>query len=397
MNFRWLYKNIKIGKWEIPLVIFVWFLLSAITLFSEVIRGIGSINNYLVYKGVYEHLLSKQNLYLAYPKEYSDLNHYGPVFGILIAPFVHLSLFIGCFCWGMFNAWILYFAISKLPFPAKTIQIILLICLVELMTSLHNVQYNPMVAALIILSYLYVKEEKDWLATLCIALGFLTKIYPIVGLFFFLFSKHKLKFIIWGIFWMAFLMVLPIIITSPHFLYQTYFDWWQSLVDKTNQNLQCSVVGGMQDISVMGMIRRMGKDYNLKSIWVTFPAMVLLLIPLMHIKHYFNKRYQMLYLSCLLITTVIFSSSAESPTYIIAIAGVAVWWVNQVAPITNLQKFLLAFAIILTSLSATDLFPPFIKTTYIVPYSLKALPCFFVWLTIVYQLICFNNQPQKEA
>lgn len=68
-------------------------------------------------------------------------------------------------------------------------------------------------------------------------------------------------------------------------------------------------------------------------------------------------------------------------------AGVAIWWIVQEKPYSLLSKFSLAFAIILTSLSATDLFPGYIKVHFIVAYALKALPCFVVWCLIIFQLL----------
>ena len=386
INFNWVFGNIKVGKKEMAIITLVWFVLSAITVLSEVLRGASSVNNYFVYKGVFEHLMKNQNLYLAYPKEYVDLNHYGPVFGLLIAPFAVMPWFIGCFFWGFLNACFLFFAISKLNLNRKATLTILLISLVELMTSLHNVQYNPFIAALIILAFVFVREEKEWLAALVIAFGFLTKLYPIVGVLFIFFSDHKIKFILWGLFWMVVFTILPVIITSPHFLYQTYFDWYQSLVEKTNENMQCSMHAGMQDISVMGIIRRVSKVYDFSAIWVVIPAFLFISIPLTRIRLYKNATYQFLYLACLLISTVIFSSSAESPTYIIAMSGVGIWWIVQEHPYSALNKFALIFAIILTSLSPTDLIPGYIKVHYVVAYSLKALPCFVVWCIIIYQL-----------
>ncbi len=382
----WIFGHVRFGKKQVSFITLVWFLLSAITVFSEVCRGPSSINNFLVYKGVYEHLISNKNLYLAYPAEYFDLNHYGPVYGLLIAPFALMPLFVGCFFWGMLNATFLYFAIIKLKLNPKETLVVLLICMVELMTSLHNVQYNPFIAALIILAYAYTKEEKDWLAAMLIAFGFLTKLYPIVGVLFFFFSNYKVRFILWGLFWMVVFIVLPVVITSPQFLYQTYFDWYHSLLDKTIETKLSSMHGGMGDISVMGLIKRSTKLWDLPTVWAVLPAFLMIIIPLRRIQLYGNRTYQLLYLACLLIATVIFSSSAESPTYIIAVAGVAIWWIAQEKPYTGLHKFALAFAILLTSLSATDLFPGYIKVHYIVAYSLKALPCFVVWCIIIYQL-----------
>jgi hypothetical protein len=83
---------------------------------------------------------------------------------------------------------------------------------------------------------------------------------------------------------------------------------------------------------------------------------------------------------------VLFSTSSESSTYIIAFTGVAVWFVLQPRPYKAWPVFLLAFVLLLSSLSPTDLFPRSIRETWIIPYSLKALPCVLVWFTIAVQL-----------
>ena len=43
-------------------------------------------------------------------------------------------------------------------------------------------------------------------------------------------------------------------------------------------------------------------------------------------------------------------------------------------------------------------FPQFIRTNLIRPYSLKALPCFIVWLVLVFQLLTkdFSQLPQGD-
>jgi hypothetical protein len=92
-------------------------------------------------------------------------------------------------------------------------------------------------------------------------------------------------------------------------------------------------------------------------------------------------------LASVLIFTVIFSSGSESPTYIIAFVGVAIWFVIQPKPISNFYVALLIFAFLLTSLSPSDLIPTYLKDNYIRPYALKALPCVLIWLAIVYEML----------
>ena len=86
---------------------------------------------------------------------------------------------------------------------------------------------------------------------------------------------------------------------------------------------------------------------------------------------------------------IIFNHKAESPTYIIAITGVAVWFGSQKIKIENLV--LLVLALVLTSLSPTDLFPASIREHYVLPYDLKVLPCVLIWLKITFELLFFRN------
>ena len=329
------------------------------------------------------HTVEKTNLYLQYPAQFEDANHYGPFFSVIIAPFAILPDAVGVVLWVWANTWFLYYAIRQLPISLKAKYIILLVAAIELMTASHNVQFNPMMAAWIILSYTFVKKGNDFWATFFIAAGFLVKIYGITGLLFFLFSKNKSKFTGSFLFWMVALICLPMVISSPSFIFQSYIDWKDSLVLKNTLN---AVLGNMQDISVPGMIRRFFVYQDLSMAAVLLPAALLFCLPLLRLSLYQNKVYQLYYLALTLITVVIFSSSAESPTYIIALCGVGIWFVLNVHHNKTSDKLLLGFVLLLTSLSPTDLFPRYVRNNFIIPYSLKALPCFVIWIVLIMKL-----------
>jgi len=234
-------------------VAFLWFGISLIAAVLEVVKH--TYNNYTIYKGVFLHTLAQVNLYNEYPAEYNDMNHYGPVFSMVIAPFALMPDAVGVVLWVMLNVWVLYKAVQMLPLNNGKKNGILIIGLVELITSVQNVQINPSITALLILSYVLIKKEKDFWACLFIALGFMVKLYGIIGLVFWVFSKQKIKFIGYFIFWSIVLFALPMIISSPQYVLQSYHDWYSSLVDKNIQNASI-VPTNMQDISVPGMIKR---------------------------------------------------------------------------------------------------------------------------------------------
>ena len=119
-------KNIISGNNRTLLINVIWFLFPMLACIAEISRGLGDINNFLIYKQVFWHTIEQKHLYLSYPLEYSDVNHYGPLFSILIAPFALLPVYIGCFLWCLLNVGFLFYAIKQLPLPEKSILFILL-------------------------------------------------------------------------------------------------------------------------------------------------------------------------------------------------------------------------------------------------------------------------------
>lgn len=371
-------EKILLNKYFVTLL---WFILSLFAVIKQVLHH--HINNYAIYKYVFINLIHQQNLYTEQPEHFLDSNHYGPLFAIVIAPFTYLPDGAGAILWVIFNAAVLYWAIWQLPFTIQQRLAVLLICAHELMTASFNVQFNPIMAAIIIMSFVFINRKQDIWATLLIVAGTLIKLYGIVGLAFFFFSKDKFKFIWSFMLWSVVLFVLPMAISSPHFVIQSYQDWYQSLEHKNAAN----AVSSMQDISVMGMIRRIFGYPQLSDALVLLPAMLLFATAYIRMRSFDDIRFRRLLLASTLIFTVIFSTGSESPTYIIAFTGVAIWFMNLNRPVSGFEIALLVFALLITSLSPSDLFPQIINKRYIKPYALKALPCFMIWLKIIYEFL----------
>ena len=91
----------------------------------------------------------------------------------------------------------------KMPFRESQSRGILLISAATIMGSAQNNQVNPLIAALIIFSFILIRNKQDfWAALMMIALGTATiKLYGIVGLAFFFFSDNKLKLVLGILFW----------------------------------------------------------------------------------------------------------------------------------------------------------------------------------------------------
>ncbi len=363
-------------------IISIWMIITLLSAVKQL--KIGNYNNYKIFKNVYFHTIEKLPLYKEYPLEYFDHNHYGPIFSLLIAPFAVLPDYLGIPLWGLFNAGILAWAITQLPLKSSQINAVLWICLHELLTTLLGLQFNPIMTAIIILSFVYIEKGKDFWSAFFIVLGVFVKLYGIVGLAFFFFSKNKIKFILSLLFWCIVLFSLPMLISSPEYIIQTYQEWFARLIEKNNENTGLS---SYQDISLMGMVRRFFQDSTIPNLPFLIGGVFLFGLQYLRIKEYKEETFRVMLLASVLIFTVIFSSGSESPTYIIAFVGVAIWFVIQPKPISNLYIGLFIFALILTSLSPSDLIPKYLKDNYIRPYALKALPCVLIWFAIVYEML----------
>jgi hypothetical protein len=271
------------------------------------------------------------------------------------------------------------------------------IALLEMCGSLQSQQFNPMLCSWIILAFVHLVKGRTMVAAYFISGGFLVKLYGIVGLLFTPFSRKYGSMIIWMLISMAVLVLIPILYSDTSFVFHSYVDWYHRLLGKNQENIMTNFTDGMQDISFMGMVRRMTGISNLSNLLFLLPAGILTLLPLMKRKYYDDDRFRLFYLAQVLIGVVIFSTSAESPTYVIAVTGFAIWYAAFGKQKPLWMKWMLGLLFVLTILSSTDLFPLSIRNAWIKPYALKALPCILAWVIITYQLLFYRSSVLQNS
>lgn len=342
-------------------------------------------NNFLIFRYVYWHTVEQTSLYAPYP-EYHDTNHYGPFFSLVIAPFAVMPVWIGLLCWLITLSLVLYYAIRRLPLEQKKLIFIYWFCAHELLTALFMSQFNIAIAAIIVATFYCIQKEKDVWAALFIVLGTFIKLYGIVGLAFFFFSRHKSKLVVSLIIWSVVVFVAPMLISSPHYIISQYAEWWQSLSDKGAENLFAS----HQNISLLGMIRKISGCTAYSDVWPILGGMALFGLPYVRIRQYKYESFRYTLLASVLLFVVLFSTGSESSSYIIAFVGVALWYVVSPWKRSKWDVTLMVFAFLLTSMSPSDLFPAAIRKGLIQPCALKALPCAIIWLKLTYEM-CFRS------
>ena len=350
---------------------------------------INKCNNFLIFKYVFWHTWNGTPLYEAYPEEYFDTNHYGPLFSVVIAPFAVLPHPLGLLFWHVIMALVLYVSIRKLPVNLSKQILILWFCAHELLTALFMSQFNIVVAAIIIASFVCIEKEREGTAAFLIVLGTLVKLYGIVGLAFFFFSKHKVRFVLWMLVWGILLFALPMLISSGDYIVQQYGEWYCSLTEKNAENL----MAGGQNISLLGMVRKISGCIHYSDLWLIVPGMLLFVGPYLRLQQYRYLSFRLMWVASVLLFVVLFSTGSESSGYIIALTGAGIWYVAVPWKRNKWDVALMVFAFVLTSMSPSDLFPAFLRKEYVQPYALKALPCVLIWGKLMWEMCTKDYSP----
>ena len=366
--------------------------------FLAVIAGITKIaphrhNNFLIFRGVFWHTLQKLSLYDFYPKEYNDHNHYGPIFSLVIAPFAVVPDALGLLGWLVVLALGMYYAVRRLPLEEGRQIFLYWFCAHELLTALQMQQFNIAIAAIIVGSFAAIEKGREVTAAFLIVLGTFVKLYGVVGLAFFFFVKRKPRFILALIGWSVVCFVAPMLISSPEYVLGQYVEWYERLAAKNGEN----TFALMQNISLLGMIRKISGSAAYSDLWVILPGLALFGLPYLRFSQYRHLAFRYGILSSVLLFVVLFSTGSESSTYIIPFAGIALWYVTSPWKRTGWDVALMVFAFVLSSLSPSDLFPRSLREAYVLPYALKALPPTLIWLRLSYELMTRDYAPAKVA
>lgn len=342
-----------------------------------------SHNNFLVFRGVFWHAWQQLSLYAEYPAEYWDTNFYGPLFSLIVMPFAVVPEPVGLILWCVALSLLLYVAVRHSQFDVRQQLFILWFCAHELLTALYMQQFNIAIAAFLLLTYYNIERGKDHWAAFFIVVGTLVKLYGIVGLAFFFFSKHKRRFILSLIGWSAVLFVAPMLISNWDYVTGQYVEWFQALTGKNEENLLAS----HQNISFLGMVRKISQCMTYSDLWLIVPGLILFAIPYVRVSQYKWIGFRQTLLASVMMFVVLFSTGSESSGYVIALIGVVVWYTAVPWKRSGWDIALMVFAFVLTSLSPSDLFPAALRREWVQPYALKALPVTLVWLKLCYEMI----------
>jgi len=369
-------------------------------LILAITKSYNSDNNYLIFAGVWNHTIAELPLFDHYPEEYGDMNHYGPFFAYVIAPFAWMPRYAGMFFWMLFLSLFLYVAVRRSDLTKGQQLFVFWFCTHELLNALFLQQYNVAIAAGVLLTFTMIERRHDFWAAFFIMLGTMIKLYGIVGLAFFFFSKNKTRLLLSCLFWGIVMFVAPMAVASPEYVVSQYYEWYVALVEKNQENINV-LAGNMADlstnISLLGMVRRTTQIVTYSDLWLIIPGLTAFAIPYLRISQYKHVAFRQALLASVLMFTVLFSTGSENSTYIIAFVGVALWYCCAPWKRGGWDIALMVVVFVISSLSPGDLFPKAVYRGLIQPYALKALPVTIVWLRLCYEMYTRDYAPQTLA
>jgi len=90
-------------------------------------------------------------------------------------------------------------------------------------------------------------------------------------------------------------------------------------------------------------------------------------------------------LCSLLVYSVLFNHASESPSFVVAYAGIAIWYVSS--PPSRVRAVVMALTLLVMVVHDVDVVPRWVKYDFLVPYRIKGIPCLVVWFVMQWELL----------
>lgn len=350
--------------------------------------GYTRYNNYLIFKQSFLHLIRYQDLYALYPAEHFDNFLYPPTFAALMAPLAVLPDAVGLLAWDLLNAGALALGLRRLPgLDSRQKGLAAWFVAPELLGSIQSSQSNALVAGLLLLAFSHLERDKAPAAALMVALASYVKLFPAVAGLVFLLYPRRLRLVGWTGAWVLALALVPLLFVSPD---QLAFLYGSFLRLHTASPVHAASCG----LSVQGWLQSwFGLEPPRLAILAVGGALAL--APLSNVRAWAALDFRLRYLASLLAWMIVFNHLAESPSYVVAMCGVALWYFSQ--PRTALRGALAAAAFFFVSFAYSDLFPRGLRAEYVKPYVLKAVPVIAVWLVMTAELVARRGPAPPAA
>jgi len=335
---------------------------------------LGHSNNLSIFRSASLNLLAGRDLYAAHPEQHLDFYKYSPTFALLFAPLAYLPFALAFLCWSLLNGLLLWYALDRL-LPERQATIALALVYLEVLLALQYGQSNALVAALMILAFVAFEGRRQLGAALSITVGAAVKLFPLAGLSLAALYPRRLRFGAIAVGVLAAAVVLPLVVIPPADLLAQYRSWHAIEAKDTL----------LRGYSLMHYVHSwLGVN------WPNWPQQAagtaLLLLPLaLRSDRWEALEFRRLFLCSLLVYSVLFNHASESPSFVVAYAGIVIWYVGS--PPNPLRTALMALTLLVMVVHDVDVVPRWVKYDILVPYRIKGIPGLVAWFVMQWELL----------
>lgn len=346
-----------------------------IALIATSICAARQCNNFLIFRAAFDHLIAGRDMYAAYPREHMDLFKYSPTFALLFAPFAKLPFQLALLGWNLLNVLLLYQAIRlALPKPQRITA--LQVAGIGLISTTDGTQSNGLVAALIILAFVALERDHVAAAAVAVVVGTLVKLFPLSAALFALPRRDRWRCAAWAVAAAAILIALPLLVTDASTLGAQYRSWY--------------VLGSVDALdrgaSVMRLLHVV-TGYDGPNWPIQLAGAGILVLPLLwRPGRWADPDFRRAFLGSLLVYSVIFNHKSEQPSFMIAVAGVAIWYAvseRTLARTAIMMSMLFATAPVLMAVAAPIAVPWTVDASLLITCAC----CAVAWLTMQAELL----------
>jgi hypothetical protein len=348
-------------------------------------RGVyGFPNDFAIFRASFWNLIENKDLYVLRLDQAHDYFKYSPSFALLFAPFAILPFGAGLFFWNLVNALGIFFAL-RLLLPREESALAQVLVALPTLRSIQSSQSNALVAALIIVAFVSYERGWLWRGAVAIALGTVTKIFPLAALSFALPRPDRMRAILITVLSTAILIAFPLLVISPGALAAQYRSW--GVLERGE--------AGFVGSSAMELFRDTGITWPAWPVQVIAAAIVLAVL-IRRMRDWNDRNLRLQFLGFVMVFCVVFNHRAERQSAVIALSGMVIWYVAS--PRAVWRTALFAIVYFLVAVSGTDLVPPAVKHI-LAPETRFSIPLTILWLVLLGQLALtrIDRSPMAEA
>ena len=357
------------------------FLVGAVVVTAQRI-GVPAENNFRIFRAAFHHLVAGQDLYAAYPALHTDLYKYSPTFALLFAPFALLPAVPAYFVWQLVSILAVIVGMQR-QMTHREMAVALVIAWPSVVTDMQRAQTNTLCAGLMLIAWSCFERREQLTATLSGAVGAFVKIFPLASFAGLLLYPRKIRQFALIAAVMAVGVVLPLLVTSPSSLLMQYQSWLRIETLDAVPVVYGLHGGGLYAGLMGGLHVWFGVDW---PHWpVQLAGVLIVLAPIAVRRDRWNDaHFRLQLIASILIFAVLFNHQSESPSYVIAMLGVAVWFATSERAAWRVA--LIVFAMLFVNGGSSGILSRDLYQRFYLAYLLKTVPLIPIWIILQLEL-----------